>query len=63
MRPIHLLLIKTGGIYAATEEQREEEQDEEVEALIEVGEREGLLEAEEGEMMRSIVDLDETAVR
>jgi CBS domain containing-hemolysin-like protein len=63
VRPIHVLLVKTGGIHAATEEQREEEQDEEVEALIEVGEREGLLEAEEGEMMRSIVDLDETAVR
>jgi CBS domain containing-hemolysin-like protein len=47
----------------ASEEEREEEQDEEVEALIEVGEREGLLEAEEGEMMRGIVDLDETLVR
>ena len=43
-----------------SDEEREEEQEEEVEALIEVGEREGLLEAEEGEMMRSIVDLDET---
>jgi CBS domain containing-hemolysin-like protein len=39
------------------------EQEEEVEALIEVGEREGLLEAEEGAMMRGIVDLDETRVR
>jgi putative hemolysin len=46
-----------------SEEDREEEQEEEVEALIEVGEREGLLEAEEGEMMRGIVDLDEKVVR
>jgi CBS domain containing-hemolysin-like protein len=46
-----------------SEEDREEEQEEEVEALIEVGEREGLLEAEEGEMMRGIVDLDEKMVR
>jgi CBS domain containing-hemolysin-like protein len=41
----------------------EEAQDEEVEALIEVGERTGLLEASEGRMMRGIVDLDATAVR
>jgi len=45
------------------EDRSEEEQEEEVEALIEVGEREGLLEAEEGAMMRGIVDLDETRVR
>lgn len=63
VQPVHLLLSKTGGIQTATDEQREDEQDEEVEALIEVGEREGLLEANEGEMMRSIVDLDETVVR
>jgi CBS domain containing-hemolysin-like protein len=63
VQPVHLLLSKTGGIQTATDEQRDEEQDEEVEALIEVGEREGLLEANEGEMMRSIVDLDETVVR
>lgn len=62
-RPLHTVLTKVGGIQSANDEQREEEQDDEVEALIEVGEREGLLEANEGEMMRSIVDLDETAVR
>ena len=39
------------------------EDEEEVEALIEVGERDGILEADEGQMMRSIVDMDETAVR
>jgi CBS domain containing-hemolysin-like protein len=62
-RPLHLLLVRAGGLQNPTDEQRDEEQEEEVEALIEVGEREGLLEASESEMMRSIVDLDETAVR
>ena len=41
----------------------EEDQDEELDALIEVGKREGILEADEGEMMRSIVDLSDTRVR
>lgn len=51
------------GTNGQSDEQREEELDEEVDALIEVGEREGLLEAEESRMVRGIVDLDETAVR
>jgi len=63
VQPVHRLLVKIQGWQTPTEEEREEEQEEEVEALIEVGEREGLLEANEGEMMRSIVDLDETVVR
>ena len=42
------------------EELSEDEQDEEVEALIEVGERSGILEADEGRMVRGIVELDET---
>lgn len=44
-------------------EERDEDQDEDVEALIEVGEREGIFEADEGKMMRSIVDLGDTRVR
>jgi CBS domain containing-hemolysin-like protein len=63
VQPVHVLLVKAGGLQSTSDEQRDEEQDEEVEALIEVGEREGLLEANEGEMMRSIVDLDETVAR
>jgi CBS domain containing-hemolysin-like protein len=63
VRPAQLLLVKTDALQTTTDEQRDEEQDEEVEALIEVGERDGLLEANEGEMMRSIVDLDETIAR
>ncbi|HXV76230.1 MAG TPA: hemolysin family protein, partial [Candidatus Polarisedimenticolaceae bacterium] len=50
-------------VQARLEDERDEDQDEQVEALIEVGERSGLLEAEEGKMMRGIVDLDETLVR
>ncbi len=51
------------GSNGQTEEEREGEQEEEVAALIEVGEREGLLEADESRMVRGIVDLDETVVR
>jgi putative hemolysin len=61
--PLRALHAKFDQSQTLTEEQLEEEQEEEVEALIEVGEREGLLEAEEGAMMRGIVDLDDTRVR
>lgn len=47
----------------AAERPEREQQDEEVEAFIEVGEREGILEAGEGEMVRGIVDLGDTKVR
>jgi CBS domain containing-hemolysin-like protein len=63
MHPLVSLGNKAAVNHQRSEEDREEEQEEEVEALIEVGEREGLLEAEEGEMMRGIVDLDEKIVR
>jgi CBS domain containing-hemolysin-like protein len=41
----------------------DEDADEEVEAFIEVGERDGILAKSEGEMVRGIVDLGETRVR
>jgi len=63
VRPLRFVVDLLPVSQPATEEEREEEQEEEVEAFIEVGEREGILEANEGEMMRSIVDLDETVVR
>ena len=67
LRPFAALLGKILGTVpadsVASAEEREAREDVEVEALIEVGEREGLLEAAEGEMMRGIVDLDETVVR
>lgn len=63
VQPLGLLLSRLDqGPQIPPEEEREEEQ-EEAEALIEVGEREGILEADEGQMMRGIVDLDETRVR
>jgi CBS domain containing-hemolysin-like protein len=61
--PLQRLLTRISASQQLSDEEREEAQDEEVEALIEVGERSGLLEAEEGKMMRGIVDLDETLVR
>ena len=61
--PWAALLTRMAGRHDGSEERSEEDQEEEVEALIEVGERSGLLEGEEGEMVRGIVDLDETAVR
>ena len=61
--PLQRLLRTIDANHQLSNEEREEEQEEEVEALIEVGERTGLLEAEEGKMMRGIVDLDETLVR
>ena len=63
VRPLQLLLNRINSIQLISDEEREDEQEEEVEAFIEAGEREGLLEANEGEMVRSIVDLDETRVR
>jgi len=61
--PLRDLMQRIDALQHRSDEEREEEQEEEVEALIEVGERTGLLEAEEGKMMRGIVDLDETLVR
>ena len=60
LAPIHAAFRRWAGT-AADEDEREEEED--VEAFIEVGEREGILEKSEGEMVRGIVDLDQTLVR
>lgn len=74
VRAVHVLLFPLAAVAARlvgrfvevaprSEEEREDEQEEEVEAYFEVGEREGILEADEGKMMRSIVDLGDTLVR
>jgi magnesium and cobalt transporter len=64
VRPVQLVLSRIHRPQAPSEEDREDgPQEEDVEALIEVAEREGIFEADESEMMRSIVDLDETVVR
>ena len=57
------LVRRAGDVSSRSDEDREEEQEEEVEAYFEVGERDGILEADEGKMMRSIVDLGDTLVR
>jgi CBS domain containing-hemolysin-like protein len=59
--PLSKLLSRTTR--PATNGDDEEEQEEQVEAFFEVGERDGILEADEGKMMRSIAFLDETRVR
>jgi CBS domain containing-hemolysin-like protein len=61
--PVAALLRKVSTIDEADDAEREEEQDQELDALLEVGEREGLLEPSEGRMMKGIVDLGETRVR
>jgi magnesium and cobalt transporter len=63
VQPLHSFLVWVHRNQRLTDEEREDEQDDDVEAFIEVGEAEGLLEAQEGRMMRGIVDLDETLVR
>jgi CBS domain containing-hemolysin-like protein len=62
LAPIHAAFRRWAG-EVEDEERGDDEADEEVEAFIEVGEREGILEPAEGEMVRGIVDLDETRVR
>ncbi len=61
--PLHAVLERIRARAPDGTATSEAAQDEEVEALIEVGERTGILEAAEGEMMRGIVDLDATLVR
>src|SRR5262245_55216890 len=61
LAPIHAAFRRAGT--AADDDEREEDLEEDVEAFIEVGEREGILEKSEGEMVRGIVDLDQTLVR
>jgi CBS domain containing-hemolysin-like protein len=62
LAPIHSTFRRWAGT-AADDDESEEDLEEDVEAFIEVGEREGILEKSEGEMVRGIVDLDETLVR
>jgi CBS domain containing-hemolysin-like protein len=60
VHPLHRLLERSRSEQTDDDDDDDEE---EVAAYIEVGEREGILEAAEGKMMRGIVDLDETKVR
>ena len=62
LAPVHAAFKSARGPMEDDDE-RDEDDDEDVEAFIEVGEREGILEKSEGEMVRGIVDLDQTLVR
>jgi CBS domain containing-hemolysin-like protein len=62
LAPVHAAFRRWAGTIAE-EEDSDEGADEDVEAFIEVGEREGILEKSEGRMVRGIVDLDTTLVR
>jgi CBS domain containing-hemolysin-like protein len=62
LAPVHAAFRRWAGTIA-DEDESDEDADEDVEAFIEVGEREGILEKSEGRMVRGIVDLDTTLVR
>jgi putative hemolysin len=62
LAPVHAAFRRWAGTIAE-EEESDEDDDEDVEAFIEVGEREGILEKSEGRMVRGIVDLDQTLIR
>jgi len=63
VKPVSRVLARAREQAVIDLEAAEEEHEEQVEALIEAGEREGLFEEDEGRMMRGIADLDETLVR
>ncbi len=61
--PVQAVLSRFGEVQSGDAVNLEEPPEEAVEAYFETGEREGIMEAEEGRMMRSIVDLGDTRVR
>jgi CBS domain containing-hemolysin-like protein len=65
LSPLARLFRRWAEAGRVQEEEREDDvaAEAEVEAFLEVGEREGILEAGESAMVRGIVDLDETRVR
>ena len=63
LAPVHALLHRFGALDPEDVANLEEPPEEAVEAYFEAGEREGIMEADEGRMMRSIVDLGDTRVR
>ena len=62
LAPVHAAFRRWAGT-VADDDESDDDLDEDVEAFIEVGEREGILEKSEGRMVRGIVDLDHTLVR
>ena len=61
--PLSRPLARFVGVFIDEDEEEEEVTDEDVQAYIEAGEEEGILEGDEGRMVQSIVDLGDTAVR
>jgi CBS domain containing-hemolysin-like protein len=61
--PVNAVFRRPAHEVDEDDDRDDDDDDEDVEAFIEVGEREGILEKSEGEMVRGIVDLDQTLVR
>ena len=61
--PVATLLRRMASTAEPDDAERDEDQEQELDALIEVGQREGILEGSEGRMVKGIVDLGETRVR
>ncbi len=61
--PVVWLLSHLVPVAEASEEEEDEAAEEEIDAYIDVGVREGILEPEEEELVRSVVDFGDTLVR
>ena len=61
--PAVLALSYLVPVAVASEEEEDEASEEEIDAYIDVGRREGILEPEEEELVRSVVDFGDTLVR
>ena len=61
--PLSVPLSRVVGWFVVADPEEEEVTDEDVQAFIEAGEEEGILEGDEGRMVQSIVDLGDMAVR
>lgn len=61
--PLSRPLARLVGVFVSEDSEEEEVTDEDVQAFIEAGEDEGILEGDEGKMVQSIVDLGDMIVR
>ena len=61
--PISRPLARFVGLFVGESEDEEDVTEQDVQAFIEAGEEEGILEGDEGRMVQSIVDLGDTVVR
>lgn len=63
VRPMYGAFARWSKAISDDAEREDEGAEDDVEAFIEVGEREGILEADEGDMVRGIMDIGDTCVR